>query len=228
MQLFAALVHVLTASGAVVALFALVAVIERSWETAFLWLGLAFVIDGIDGTIARWVRVTERTPRFSGERLDLVVDYVTYVFVPAYALLAAGFLKGPWGMALAAAILLSSLYHFADTESKAEDYSFVGFPAVWNIVAFYLFVFAAPPELAMVVVAICAVLTFVPMKWVHPMRVMHLRGLVIAGSLLWSAAALTATWTGFANAPAWTLVVLLAVAAATVLLSIVSSWRATA
>ena len=86
----AASVHLFTALGAVCGLFAALAAFDGAWERMFIWLGVALVIDGIDGTFARMAHVEERLPRFSGERLDLVVDYVTYVFVPALALLRAG------------------------------------------------------------------------------------------------------------------------------------------
>lgn len=228
MKLAAALVHLLTALGAVVALFALMAISDRAWETAFLWLGLAFIMDGIDGTFARWVGVTEQLPRFSGERLDLVVDYVTYVFIPAYALLVAGYLEGTLGLVLATGILLSSLFHFSDLESKAEDYSFVGFPAVWNIVAFYVFAFQVTPSIAAAVTAAGVIFTFVPMKWVHPFRVVRARGLVVASALSWAVAALSATWWGFADAPQWSKLVLALTGAGAVALSIVSSRRTSA
>ena len=140
----AACVHLFTALGAVCGLLAALAAFDGAWERMFAWLGLALVIDGIDGTFARMAHVEERLPRFSGERLDLVVDYVTYVFVPALALLRAGYLTGTGGLVIAALILLSSLYHFSDLASKGEDYSFIGFPAVWNIVAFYVFALSPP------------------------------------------------------------------------------------
>jgi phosphatidylcholine synthase len=199
MRLIAALVHLFTALGAVAALFAVLALQDDRWEAAFVWLGIAFIIDGIDGTFARAVRVDERLPRFSGERLDLIVDYVTYVFVPALALLAGGYLSGATGYMLAAGILLSSLFHFADQESKAEDYSFIGFPAVWNVVAFYVFVMQPQKDLAALVILALIILTFVPLKWVHPFRVMKLRGPTIAACAIWALAAISATWTGFEN-----------------------------
>ncbi len=211
MRVAAALVHVFTALGIVCALFATQAISDKSWTALFAWLGVAFLIDGIDGTFARLVNVSQRLPRFSGERLDLVIDYVTYVFVPAWALLEAGFLPGTVGFVLAALILLSSLFHFSDEDSKADDLSFIGFPAIWNIVAFYLFAFAVPPALAMAVVALCVVLTFVPMKWVHPLRVERLMGITIAATLAWSVAAVAAIWDGFESAPFWARAVLLAV-----------------
>ena len=196
-RLAAAGVHVFTALGAVCGLLAALAVFDAAWERMFGWLGLALIIDGIDGTFARLAQVEERLPRFSGERLDLVVDYVTYVFVPALALVRAGLLGGAAAPILAAAILLSSLYHFADLASKGDDYSFIGFPAVWNLVAFYLFAFAAPPWVACAVVVACVALTFVPMHWVHPLRVVRLRAVTLAITVAWAVAAIAAVLSGF-------------------------------
>lgn len=186
-----ALVHAFTASGIVCALFATLAVLEGAWATAFAWLGVAFLIDGVDGTLARLVDIHRRLPRFSGERLDMVVDYVTYVFVPALMLLRSGILSGWAGTAAAAFILMSSLYHFSDTASKTEDHHFVGFPAIWNLVAFYLFAFPVPGWLALAIVIACGCLTFVPMRWLHPMRVRRLMWLNVAATVVWSVAA---TW----------------------------------
>jgi phosphatidylcholine synthase len=213
----AAGVHVFTALGAVCALFAALAAFDGAWEQMFAWLGVALFIDGIDGTFARLTHVEERLPRFSGERLDLVIDYVTYVFVPALALVRAGYLDGAPGLVLAAAILLSSLFHFSDLASKGDDYSFIGFPAVWNIIAFYVFALDMPRLLTYAVVALCVVLTFVPMRWVHPLRVVRLRVLTLAVTLAWAVAAITAVVQGF---PAGTLTALVLVGAAAYLIAL--------
>jgi phosphatidylcholine synthase len=198
-----ALVHVFTALGAVCALLATHSVLAGSWEAAFAWLGVALVIDGVDGTLARRAGVLHHLPRFSGERLDLVIDYLTYVFVPALALLQAGHLRGAWGFGLAALILLSSLFHFSDTESKAADHSFVGFPAIWNLVAFHVFAFNLGQAATAALVLACVGLTFVPLKWVHPMRTARLRAVTIAAAGLWGLAAVTVLWSGFPAGP-WT------------------------
>ena len=208
----AASVHLFTALGAVCGLLAALAAFDGAWERMFAWLGIALIIDGIDGSFARLTRVEERLPRFSGERLDLVVDYVTYVFVPALALVRAGYLGGTVGLAFAAAILLSSLYHFSDLASKGEDYSFVGFPAIWNLVAFYIFALSLPTWVTLAIVAACVVLTFVPMHWVHPLRVIRLRLLTLAVTLAWAVAAIAAVWHGF-PAGLWSSIVLLVAAA---------------
>ncbi len=225
-RLAAAGVHLFTATGAVCGLFAALAVFDAAWERMFAWLGLALVIDGIDGTFARLAHVEERLPRFSGERLDLVVDYVTYVFVPALALERAGFLSGAAAPFLAAAILLSSLYHFSDLASKGDDYSFIGFPAVWNLVAFYLFAFAAPVWLACTVVVACVALTFVPTHWVHPLRVIKLRVVTLAITMAWAAAAIAALASGF-PAAGWIKTVLGIAAAYVIVLTLrrYARWR---
>lgn len=208
----AALVHLFTALGAVCGLLATRAVLTGAWEEAFAWLGLALVIDGIDGTFARMADVTARLPRFSGERLDLVVDYVTYVFVPALALLQAGYLQGAFGVLLASLILLSSLFHFCDTESKTEDHCFVGFPAIWNIVAFYVFAFQMPSWGAAALVLACVVLTFVPMRWAHPLRTPLLWSATLAVMALWCVAACLTVWSGFPASPLMQAILLAAAA----------------
>jgi phosphatidylcholine synthase len=221
----AAIVHLFTALGAVCGLLAMRATLAGAWEETFVWLGIALIIDGIDGTFARIVNVGERLPRFSGERLDLVVDYVTYVFVPAIALLQAGYLEGRLGLLLAGLILLSSLFHFSDTESKTEDHCFVGFPAIWNIVAFYIFALQIPPWASATLVFICVALTFVPMPWAHPMRTPLLWPVTAALTALWCLVAVATLWSGFPASP-FMQAVLLAVAAYAIGLALFRSGRA--
>lgn len=190
-------VHVFTALGVVCAFYATLAVIDGRWTAMFAWLGLAFLIDGIDGTFARMVDVERRLPSISGERLDLVVDYTTYVFVPVLALLQKGFLVGVVGHMLAIAILVSSLYHFSDLFNKSDDHCFVGFPAVWNMVAFNLFAFDASQPVTAVIIVVCVVLTFVRWRWVHPLRVEKLWPVTFGLMLLWLCAALWTLIKGF-------------------------------
>jgi phosphatidylcholine synthase len=201
-RLPAALVHVFTASGIACALLATLALLRDDWRAMFAWLGAALVIDALDGPLARRTHVKTHLPRFDGERLDLIIDYITYVFIPALALLRAGFLPGALGLALAVGILMSSLFHFSDTESKTDDNCFVGFPAIWNVIALYLFAFGAPAWLAMAVCAGCIVLTFVPLKWVHPVRVTVLRPVTAVVCAVWGIAAVLAVWTGFPSGTA--------------------------
>ncbi len=197
----AAFVHVLTASGAVPGLLALAAASRSQFEIAFAWLGLALIIDGIDGPLARRFRVKEVLPRFSGERLDLIVDYLTYVIVPAVMIAESQLLPENMRLAAAALVAVSSLYHFADRDSKSEDNYFTGFPAVWNLVVFYLVAIPCPPVAALAIVIVLALLTFVPFKWLHPVRVKTLRPLTFAVLALWTLSAATVVAGGFPATP---------------------------
>lgn len=203
MRALSALVHVFTALGAVCALFALEAIIAQDARRAFVWLAVALVIDAVDGTLARAVRITEQLPRFSGERLDLVIDYVTYVFVPVVALTTWRHLDGTLGCLLAAGILLSSLFHFSDLESKRKDNCFVGFPAIWNIFAFYVFALQPSHLLVNTAVAVAIAATFIPLPWVHPFRVVALRPVTIAVTALAAIAGTVTLLAGFPAAPIW-------------------------
>jgi phosphatidylcholine synthase len=185
-------VHVLTATGAALALLALLAATRGDWPLMFLWLGVALVVDAIDGPIARAVDVKTVLPRWSGDTLDLVVDYTTYVFVPAYAVAAAGLMPQAWATTAAAVIAITGTLYFADRDMKTADNFFRGFPAVWNLIVFYLLLLRPAPALAATVVALFAVLTFVPLRVVHPFRVRRWRGVTVALLTLWAVLALAA------------------------------------
>lgn len=194
-------VHVLTASGAAFALLAMLAAIERHWTLMFLWLGGALFVDGIDGLFARRLNVRGVVPRWSGEVLDLVVDILTYVFVPAYAITVGGLLPEAAALWAGIAIVCTGVLYFADTRMKTADNYFLGFPAAWNLVAFYLFVLRPNEWLALGAVAGLCLLTFVPLPFVHPMRVSRLRLLSIALLALWGALGAAALASGLAPAP---------------------------
>jgi phosphatidylcholine synthase len=168
-------VHVFTAAGAALAFLSMLAAIDRNWSLMFLWLGLALIVDTLDGPIARRIRVAERLPRWSGDVLDLVVDFLTYVFVPAFAITMGGFLPGPAALAAGVAVVTTGVLYFADRRMKTADNYFRGFPAVWNVVAFFFFLLRPGPWVAGFVVAALSVLTFVPIVFVHPFRVPRLR-----------------------------------------------------
>jgi phosphatidylcholine synthase len=174
------LIHVLTASGAALAFLALRAAVGGRWSEMFTWLGLALIVDAADGPLARTFRVSETLPRWSGDTLDLVVDFVTYVFVPAYAIAASGLLSAPLDIAAGAAITVTGALYFADRRMKMPDNYFCGFPTLWNAVAFYLLLLRPAPWLTAISVAVLCVLTFVPFPFVHPLRVRRLRTFTLA------------------------------------------------
>jgi phosphatidylcholine synthase len=180
-----------------VGFLAMLAAVESRWEAAFVWLGLAALIDGVDGPLARHFQVKTVLPRFSGDRLDLIIDYFTYVIVPAMMIYSGGRIPSGWALVAAFIILMSSLFHFSDQDSKTEDGFFVGFPAIWNVAVFLIFVFPLPPFAAFAFVALLGALTFIPSKWVHPLRVRRLRPLTVTVLAIWAGAALFALREGF-------------------------------
>ena len=192
-------VHALTASSALFALLALDAVLDERWRMALLWLLCALAVDGIDGTLARAVDVKRRTPGFDGAALDLIVDYLTYVFVPTLFIWRAGLVPDAWALPLAALIQYSALYHFARSDMKTEDNYFRGFPALWNLVAFYLWVIGTSPEAGGVVVAVLALSSFTSVTFVHPFRVRDYGAALPALATVWGLATIALLWAGLSE-----------------------------
>jgi phosphatidylcholine synthase len=199
-------VHILTASGSFLAFLGVVAAAEHRFVDMFWWLGLALLVDGIDGPIARKVRVKEVLPNWSGDTLDNIIDYVTYVLLPAFALYQSGMIGEPWSFVAAGMIVVSSAIYYADTGMKTEEYFFSGFPVVWNMIVFTLFVIEANGATALVVVGISVVLTFLPINFLHPVRVERLRPLNLGIFLVWSALGVYSLLMNF-NTPQWALLI---------------------
>jgi phosphatidylcholine synthase len=181
-------IHLLTASGAALALLAVMAIADGDWNTAFVWLGVALLIDGIDGPLARRHRVRERLPKWDGAALDFVIDYTTYVFAPAIILAQALELPPVVGATAGIVVAVTGALYFADTRMKQPDNSFRGFPAVWNMVVFGLYAFLPPWPVTVVVVIVLSAMTFLPVNFVHPVRVVKWRALTLAVPVVWFAA----------------------------------------
>ena len=180
LQAKALAVHLLTATGAVFAMLAMLEAIERDWAMMFVWLIVAFAVDGIDGPLARHYNVKTYAPQFDGVLLDLIIDYLTYVFIPAYALYASGLMDGWSGWAAIIVITFGSAMYFADTRMKTADNSFSGFPGCWNMVILVLFALSPPWQACLGLVAVLTVAMFVPVKFVHPVRTDRWRALIPA------------------------------------------------
>ena len=210
-RLSAAAIHLLTATGAAFALLALIAAAHGDWQGMFIWLGVALIVDTIDGPLARRVGVTRVLPRWSGERLDLIVDFLTYTAVPAFALSQADLLPEAYRLPAGIAVMMSSLFHMADQDSKTKEGYFVGFPAIWNVVCLYLFAFMPHPFVSLAIVVVLVALTFVPILCVHPFRVAGLRGFSVAVTGLWAVAAIGAVANPFPS-PFWVRILLIATA----------------
>src|SRR6267378_5992640 len=180
-------VHIFTAMGAGIALIALLEAVREHWAAMFAWLGVALVIDALDGPIARRLDVERVQPNWSGDVLDLVVDFVTYVFVPAYAITASGLLLPLAAPLLGIGITVTGALYFADRRMKSPDNHFRGFPGLWNVAAFYLFLLHPSPALASLGVVVLIVATFLPFHVVHPVRVRRLRWLTLSLIAIWAA-----------------------------------------
>lgn len=189
-------VHALTAAGAAAGLMALVGAFEQQFSAMFFWLGAALLIDGIDGTFARLAEVKETAPEYEGAVLDLIVDYLTYVIVPVIAIWRSGFLGGELSLGLGLLIIVCSSFYFADRRMKMDDHFFRGFPALWNVVALYFFVFHWPEWLNAGLIIVLCILMFLPVPFVHPVRVKFLRPLTLAVTLLWLVCATLAVTQG--------------------------------
>jgi len=195
-------VHILTASGAFFAFLSLTAAADLDFTKCFLWLGVAMIVDGIDGPLARKLDVKKWWPFWSGDMLDAVIDYVTYVMIPAFALYQSGLMGKYVSFTAAAVIVITSAIYYADTRMKTEDYGFKGFPVCWNMVVFTLFAISPSELLSIVIVLIVAALTFIPVIFIHPIRVKVWRGPTLTMVGVWTFGALIALYYNL-NAPLW-------------------------
>jgi phosphatidylcholine synthase len=183
--LFAWLVHLYTALGAVLAFFALVFIEQQRFREAFGLMGLAVLVDATDGTLARWTRVKELIPRFDGDRLEDIIDYLNYVLVPSFLLIRADLLPENDALWIAALPLLASAYGFCQKEAKTSDHFFLGFPSYWNIIAFYMYVLQTPRWMNAFLITVFSALVFVPIRYLYPSRSPVFRTLTIILGTVW-------------------------------------------
>ncbi len=195
-------VHLLTASGAVFAMLAMLAAAKLQWDVMFLWLVVALIVDGIDGPLARRYDTKTHAPEYDGALMDLIIDYLNYVFVPAYALFVSGQLEGWTGWFAIIIITYVSAMYFSDTRMKTKDNSFSGFPACWNMVI--LVIFALKPNfwIATAIIAVLTVAMIMPLKFIHPVRTERWRPVSLLVVVAWIGLAFIAAWKNFDH-PAW-------------------------
>ena len=192
-------VHLLTATGSVLSMLALLAAGDGKWGLMFLWLLVALIVDGVDGPLARKYDTARNWPNYDGRLLDLIIDYLTYVFVPAYALFKSDLLPGWPGWLAIIAITYSSVLYFADTRMKTKDNSFAGFPSCWNMVVLVLFALKPPDWAILLVVVVLTVAMFLPVRFIHPVRTARWRAVSLPMAMLWVVCAFWAVKGGFAS-----------------------------
>ena len=190
-------VHLLTATGAVLSMFAMLAAVESNWSLMFLWLVVALIVDGIDGPLARRWDTPKNFPIYDGVLMDLIVDYLTYVFIPAFALFKSGLLAGWTGWFAIIAITYGSVVYFSDTRMKTKDKSFSGFPACWNMVVLVLFAEKPHQWVVLLVVVLLTLAMFLNLKFVHPTRTKRWYKITFPTSILWVVLAGWAAWHDF-------------------------------
>ncbi|QRZ12419.1 CDP-alcohol phosphatidyltransferase family protein [Paracoccus methylovorus] len=178
-------VHLLTATGAVLSMLALLAAARAEWSQMFFWLVIALIVDGIDGPLARRYHVKTNWPTYDGVLMDLIIDYLTYVFIPAYALFMSGLLPGWTGWIAIIAITYGSVIYFADTRMKTKDNSFAGFPACWNMVVLVLFATKPNFWLTLIIVVALAITMFTNVKFIHPVRTERWRLISLPVTVAW-------------------------------------------
>jgi phosphatidylcholine synthase len=196
------LVHLYTASSALCGFLALTRIFYDRYRDAFFWLALTVVIDATDGALARRMDVGSRLPRFNGAKLDDIVDYVTYVFVPAFFMWHALLVPERWSVVAVAAMLLSSAYGFNRDDAKTSDHFFTGFPSYWNIVVFYLYLAGWPAGVNLLSLLLLAALVFVPIRYVYPSRTPVLRTATVAFGMVWGVLIIVMLWQ-MPNVPRW-------------------------
>ncbi|WP_284163613.1 CDP-alcohol phosphatidyltransferase family protein [Frigidibacter sp. SD6-1] len=190
-------VHLLTATGAVLAMMAMLAAAEHKWALMWVWLVIALIVDGIDGPLARAYHVKTNWPTYDGVLLDLIIDYLTYVFIPAYALFESGLMNGWTGWCAIIVITYSSALYFVDTRMKTTDYSFAGFPSCWNMVILVIFALEPNFYVTLAIILALAVTQFTNFKFVHPVRTDRWRWITLPMALLWVACAGWSAWVEF-------------------------------
>jgi len=190
-RVYAWAVHAFTALGVVPALLSIHALWLGDARTSLLWLGAALIIDGLDGPLARRFDVTRYAPRFDGAILDMVIDYLTYTVIPALMIWHLGFVPEGWGIAAASYVMITALYCFGNRDMKTHDNYFQGFPATWNLVVLYFFLLGTDPWSNLVVIAFLGILTFIPLKFIHPLRVERMRLITIFMTTTWG---LSSVW----------------------------------
>ena len=191
-------VHLYTALGAPLGVWAVFATFAGDYHQAWLLIAATILIDATDGALARVVRVWDVLPWVDGRRLDDIVDYFGWVIVPAILLVLAGLLP-VWAIP---APLIASGYGFAQTQAKTEDDYFLGFPSYWSLIGFYLYVFQTSQAFNVALILFLSVLVFVPIRFPYPTKTKPFRPLTLLLGGIWGVMMLVLLF-GLPSPPMW-------------------------
>jgi phosphatidylcholine synthase len=177
--------HLFTASGAIWGFLAILAINNEQWVLAFAWMGVSVFVDSFDGLLARRARVKDVLPNFDGALLDNMIDFLNYVFVPAYFLYQSQILPEGYNLLAPILILIVSAYQFCQDDAKTEDHYFKGFPSYWNILVYYMFLLSLNGWINLSLTLLLSALVFVPIKYVYPSRTAMWQKLTMTLACLW-------------------------------------------
>ena len=192
----AAWVHIFTASGLIPVMFSVDAIWQGEAYLALLWLEVAMIVDGLDGPMARGLEVSKHLPQIDGAILDHVIDYVSYCFIPALIVYRFDLVPEGWAIPATSLLLMSSLYTFANRELKTPENDFRGFPALWNIVVFYMIMFETGPMTNLALIGFLSIMVFAPILVAHPIRVVSMRRITIPALIVWTGLVGVHLWHG--------------------------------
>jgi phosphatidylcholine synthase len=196
-------VHFFTASGLLAGFMAILAINAKDWQVTMAWLLVALFIDGVDGTFARKFRTKEVLPNIDGKTIDYVIDFANYAIIPAYFFYQANLVFESWSLPLSCLILMVSAIYYGKDGMVSDDYYFVGFPVMWNIVVFYLiFVFSFNELGNAIIIVIFSILHFVPIKFAYPSRATRLKGVTITVTAIFLIITPLIVWF-YPNTPNW-------------------------
>ncbi len=220
-------VHLFTASGAVWGLLSILAIQQHQYKLLFLWVALAMIADGFDGFLARWANTKAYAPEIDGSLLDNIIDYLNYVVVAALLVIEAHLVPEPFVLPIAALMVLTSAFQFSQVDAKTDEtheYFFKGFPSFWNVMALYLLVLDLGMWFNLAVLVGCAVLVFIPIKYIYPSRTKFLHSWNLVVALSWGATG-AAMMVLYPNIPTWLTWLNLALVGVYFLLSVASTLR---
>ena len=179
------LVHLLTGFGIVAGFFALIAVMNNNQKEAFLWLGLAFLIDSVDGTLARKFNVKKNLPNIDGKTLDSIIDFFNYVIIPSIMIYWFKYVPDQFILLIPAVLILISIYSYVNLNVLTNENYYNGFPAIWNVIVLYFYIFGTNQNFNLIFLILLILLKFSPIKCIHPLRVKKLKNLSIFFSVVW-------------------------------------------
>ena len=188
-------VHLFTACGAVLGVLALSAISTHQYTLALWYMAAAFIIDNIDGTLARLLKVNLFAHTVDGDLLDNIIDFFNYAMIPAVFILMSPLIAEHYRLLAVALICFASCYQFTQYNAKTEDYFFKGFPSYWNILVLYAYCFQLPQAVTLILILICFIGSFIPIKYIHPSCMNHVshhrshRVLLLLATILWCGAA---------------------------------------